>query len=237
MNNSRPLVSVAVVGHGSLGCSEATECVSESVDVRRIFVASPEPIVPIGGEQFSVLLATLVSALFFWRIFRSYTLLVLEMLSSWASTTVIVFLRTGIGTRAIETKELLCATAFLYIAGNMVGHNYHDFYRDRSATILGARVHFSYLVLFVVMAGYRKFEAWRLRNIIDPDGFGPPSRLIHWWHRLTGPRGASIEFVSEPLFVILCGLALALVFHIWFGWYLVLTGCLFCYRTVILKYV
>src|SRR6185295_46469 len=38
-------------------------------------------------------------------------------------------------------------------------------------------VHFTYLILFVAMAVYRKVEAWRCRSFVDPNTCGARSRL------------------------------------------------------------
>src|SRR6185437_291546 len=138
--------------------------------------------------------------------------------------------RRGMGVRSIGIKTLLMGVLFLYLIGNMVGHNYHDLYRDRSATIWGARAHFTYLVLFIAMAVYRKVEAWQQGNTTKPSSWGNPNRLaevlqMNPWFESTGSSYRSV--VMEPLAVVVLGLFFAVVLQNWFGWYLVLVGCLF----------
>jgi hypothetical protein len=195
-------------------------------------MASVEPIVPLGGETLAVLIGVVVVGLAVFAALGEIALGFLLVFASWGTMTVQVFLRQGLGVRVVSIKNIVIGVIFLYFVGNMIGHNYHDLYRDRDSTIWGARVHFTFLVLFVVMAVYRRVDAWRLGKTIKAMDFGEPSTFAQFLptHGQWAPRGGIYEQVlAEPLAVILIGLVFGIALRNWFGWYLVITGCLLFY--------
>jgi len=158
-------------------------------------------------------------------------------LGDWAGITVLVFLRSDMGVRTISIKRILVGMVFLYLVGNMIGHNYHDFYRNRTLTIAGAVVHFTYLILFLVMAMYRRFCAGQLEDRIRPSFPGVNSKLAKLCptYRILPDCRFYQSVVVTPLTVILAGLV-AVELQNWFGWYLVLTGCLLFYKLIYERY-
>lgn len=193
-----------------------------------MLIATLEPRMPSGGETLLLVVLLAFGALVLVPAAFGFLLGLLDWVSRWASLTLIVFFRKSMGVRAITVKDLVIGILFLYFVGNIVGHNYHDLYRDVASTVWGARVHFSYLVLALAMSVYRKVEAWQQRTVTNPSSWGTRSRLSQFLAQLVGVKeGLFADVVIEPLAVVLVGLFAGLVLRNWFGWYLVLAGCLF----------
>jgi hypothetical protein len=214
-----------------LNCSTARQRPTENV------MDTPETYVPIGGNHLGIILTMLWVYYVGFFVLRAVVLECLEYIAGWGALTVLVFLRTGMGSEVVAVPDIVAGTAFLYIVGNMVGHNYHDFYRDRNATIWGARIHFAYLVSFLVMAVYRRVDAWRLQNSIDSGSFGRPSRLSQLLRtHVAWPKCDLLrQTLLEPLLVTMIGLGCAIILRNWFGWYLIIVGCLLFHWTLVLK--
>jgi hypothetical protein len=189
-----------------------------------------------GGNLAAVILGLIV--LYVVYLYLSDVLLpLLALVADWAGITVLVFLRADMGVRTVSLKRILVGTIFLYLVGNMIGHNYHDFYRNRTLTIAGAVVHFTFLILFLVMALYRRFRAGQLEDRIRPSFPGVNSKLAKLCptYRILPDSRFYQSVVVTPLTVILAGLV-AVELQNWFGWYLVLTGCLLFYKLIYERY-